>query len=180
MKTERLKVIVPLTLVVGGVVFLMAGKLKDAFRYSESVQAVVNGGDSLLGRPLRIQARYVNDSLQKKREGGKPYYEFKIKEGAATLLLRYDDALPDTLVNGADVTAEGSLSKSGYFHATKVFAKCPSKYDAAGQVPAGYKPPDPYSAAGRSVPERPAPEARKGGHPAAIPMPEAQANTARP
>ena len=165
MKTERLKVIVPLVLVVGGVVFLMAGKLKDAFRYSESVQAVAQGGDSLLGRPLRIQARYVNDSLVKKREGGKPYYEFQIKEGESSLTLRYDDALPDTLVNGADVTAEGSLSRSGYFHATKVFAKCPSKYDAAG-VPDGYKPPDPYSAAGRSVPER-------KGHPGSIPMPGA-------
>jgi cytochrome c-type biogenesis protein CcmE len=174
MDARRWKLVVALTVVVGGVVFLMAGKLKDAFRYSETVAAVANAGDSLVGRPLRIQARYVNDSLEKKREGGKPFYEFQIHEADARLKVRYDDALPDTLVNGAEVTAEGSLARKGYFHATKVFAKCPSKYDAA-QVPAGYRPPDPYQAAGRSVPSAPA--APRAGHPSNIPMPGAPAGS---
>ena len=151
---QKLKFVIAFAVVAGGVVFLMAGKLKSAFRYSETVTAVAQGGEALAGRSLRIQAQYVDDSLVKKREGGKPFFEFTIAEGTSRLTVRYDDSPPDTLVNGAQVTAEGQVTRAGYFTATKVFAKCPSKYEAM-QTPAGYKPPDPYSAAGRGVKQHP-------------------------
>jgi cytochrome c-type biogenesis protein CcmE len=131
----------------------MAGKLKDAFRYSSSVAAVAKGGEALVGRPIRIQGKLVDDSLVKKRDAGKPYFEFQVFEKKDRITVRYDEVLPDTLVNGAEVTAEGTLVRPGYFHSTKVFAKCPSKYDSA-RPPAGYRPPtDPYSAAGRGMPD---------------------------
>jgi cytochrome c-type biogenesis protein CcmE len=150
---RSLKFTVAFAVIGGGIALLMAGKLKDAFRYSATVGEVVAGGGSLVGRPLRLQGRLLDDSLVKRRENGKPYFELRVAEGAAVLVLRYDDVLPDTLVNGAEVTAEGALERPGYFRATKIFAKCPSKYDAAKVPPHGYRPPDPYGAAGRSVPE---------------------------
>jgi cytochrome c-type biogenesis protein CcmE len=152
MERRQIKFVVAIAVIAGGITVLLAGTLKSAFRYSESVTELARSGESLVGRPLRIQGTLVNDSLAKKREGGKPYFEFLVEEKGERLTVRYDDILPDTLVNGADVTAEGSLTRPGYFQATKVFAKCPSKYDAA-KVPPGYRPPDPYGAAGRSVPE---------------------------
>jgi cytochrome c-type biogenesis protein CcmE len=152
MKSGRWKFVLAVAVIAGGIAVLMAGKLRDAFRYSEGVAAVAQAGEGLLGRPLRIQGTMVNDSLVKKREAGKPYFEFAVSEGYATLTVRYDEILPDTLVNGAVVTAEGTLERPGYFRATKILAKCPSKYDSA-RVPAGYRPPDPYRAAGRSAPE---------------------------
>ena len=91
MSPKKLKFVVALAVVVGGVVFLMAGKLRGAFRYSETVTAVVQGGEMLAGRSLRIQAKYVDDSLVKMREGGKPFFEFGMAEGASKLTVRYDD-----------------------------------------------------------------------------------------
>jgi cytochrome c-type biogenesis protein CcmE len=154
MRAKNAKFIVAFAVIGGGIAFLAAGKLKDAFRYSESVAAVAKGGEALIGRPLRIQGKLVNDSLVKKRDEGKPFFEFRVEDGPARMTVRYDDILPDTLVNGSDVTAEGKVVRPGYFQATKVFAKCPSKYEAA-PVPKGYQPPDPYGTAGRSVPEAP-------------------------
>src|SRR5205809_451593 len=110
MQHSKLKFIVAFAVVAGGIVLLMAGKLKDAFRFSESVAAVSKGGDALLGRPLRIQGKLVDDSLVKKRDGSKPFFEFRVVEQGHELTLRYDDILPDTLVNGAEVTAEGALA----------------------------------------------------------------------
>jgi cytochrome c-type biogenesis protein CcmE len=153
MRGQRIKFVVAIAVIVGAVALLMAGKLKDAFRYSESVEAVSSSGEALLGQAVRIQGKLVDDSLVKKRENGRPYYELQVQEGSSRLTVRYDDSLPDTLVNGADVTAEGSLARPGYFHATKLFAKCPSKYESA-KVPPGYRPKDPYSTAGRTVPEQ--------------------------
>jgi cytochrome c-type biogenesis protein CcmE len=154
MDRRKWKFVAVFAVVAGGIAFLAASKLKDAFRYSETVGSVASGGGALLGRPLRIQGKLVDDTLIKKREGGEPYFEFQVHEGTSRLTLRYDDILPDTLVNGAEVTAEGALERPGYFRATKVFAKCPSKYEAA-KVPAGYRPPDPYRTAGRGAPEAP-------------------------
>jgi cytochrome c-type biogenesis protein CcmE len=152
MRGAKLKLVVAIVVIVGALLFLMAGKLKDAFRYSEDLSAIANLGPELVGRAVRIQGKLVDDSLVKRRENGKPYYELQVTGGGASpakIVVRYDDLLPDNLVNGSEVTAEGSLTKAGYFHATKLFAKCPSKYDEM-PVPEGYRPPDPYSAAGRS------------------------------
>lgn len=161
MKSQKLKFVIAFTVIGGGVVFLVTGKLKDSFRYSESVAAVAQSGDALVGRNVRIQGKYVDDSLVKKRDGQKPYFEFQIAEGPVRLTVRYDDSLPDTLVNGAEVTAEGQVSKGAHFHATKVFAKCPSKYDAM-PTPGSYKATDPYSVAGRGTREHPSEVKRAG------------------
>ena len=160
MRPDKMKLIVTFAIVAGGVAFLMAGKLKGAFRYSESLSVVAQSGDALAGRSLRVQAKFVDGSLVKAREGGRPYFEFQLSEGKHLLTVRYDDSPPDTLVNGAQVTVEGQVVRTGYFYATKVFAKCPSKYESA-PTPAGYRPPDPYSAAGRG-------DVRQ--HPAGLPM----------
>jgi len=62
-------------------------------------------------------------------------------EGAANsadgLKVEYSgiDPLPDTFKDHAQAVAEGKLDASGVFHATKIQAKCASKYEA--QVPQG-------------------------------------------
>jgi cytochrome c-type biogenesis protein CcmE len=40
------------------------------------------------------------------------------------------DPLPDTFKDGSQAVADGKLASDGVFHATKVQAKCASKYEA--------------------------------------------------
>ena len=40
------------------------------------------------------------------------------------------DPLPDTFKDGAQALADGKLGKDGVFRATKIQAKCASKYEA--------------------------------------------------
>ena len=44
------------------------------------------------------------------------------------------DPLPDTFRDGAQALADGKLGSDGVFHATKIQAKCASKYEAKPTV----------------------------------------------
>lgn len=55
-----------------------------------------------------------------------------------TIQITFTEPPPDTLVDRADVVVEGKLLSSGVFAATKVEAKCPSKYEAADEGAASY------------------------------------------
>jgi cytochrome c-type biogenesis protein CcmE len=44
------------------------------------------------------------------------------------------DPLPDTFRDGAQALADGKLGPDGVFHATKIQAKCASKYESAPPV----------------------------------------------
>jgi cytochrome c-type biogenesis protein CcmE len=49
--------------------------------------------------------------------------------------------LPDTFRDGAQALADGAMGADGVFHASKIQAKCASKYaPKPGQAPAGLKP----------------------------------------
>jgi cytochrome c-type biogenesis protein CcmE len=56
---------------------------------------------------------------------------FVIAGATSTLPVAYHGIIPDTFVDGADVTVEGALLPTGTFRATNLMAKCPSKYEAA-------------------------------------------------
>ena len=46
------------------------------------------------------------------------------------------DPLPDTFRDGAQALADGKMGSDGVFHASKIQAKCASKYDTKpGQAP---------------------------------------------
>jgi cytochrome c-type biogenesis protein CcmE len=51
------------------------------------------------------------------------------------------DPLPDTFRDGAQALADGKMGADGVFHASKIQAKCASKYATKpGQAPEGLKP----------------------------------------
>ena len=58
--------------------------------------------------------------------------EGKLDKTGQVLEVRYPlCVVPDTFRDkaGVEVTAEGRLAADGHLEATKIFAKCPSKYD---------------------------------------------------
>jgi cytochrome c-type biogenesis protein CcmE len=57
---------------------------------------------------------------------------FTIHQDALKLNVVYDgiEPLPDTFRPGAQALADGKMRPDGTFHATKIQAKCASKYEA--------------------------------------------------
>jgi cytochrome c-type biogenesis protein CcmE len=61
----------------------------------------------------------------------------KDKDGSAQLPVDFSGIIPDTFVDDADVVVEGNRRTDGVFEATTLLAKCPSKYETAGEAKPG-------------------------------------------
>lgn len=57
---------------------------------------------------------------------------FVVTDGTTSLKVVYPGPAPDTLKDDALAVAEGSLGPDRVFHATNVFARCPSKFQRKG------------------------------------------------
>ena len=50
---------------------------------------------------------------------------------SVTFVVEYDDALPDTFTEDAEVVMEGHMRSDGVFEATTLLTKCGSRYEAS-------------------------------------------------
>lgn len=128
-----------LLVLMGGILTLVFSGGKDAVAYSYSVDEVKSKAGELADRQLRVQGGLVEGTLV--RRDSPCEYRFMIrkleKDGkldmtGQALEVRYPlCVVPDTFRDkaGVEVTAEGRLAADGHLQASKIFAKCPSKYD---------------------------------------------------
>ena len=82
---------------------------------------------------LRVGGRVAPGSLR--REG--VTVSFDLTDGHQRVPVSYRGDVPDTLKEGTDAVAEGSLQPDGSLRAERVLAKCSSKF-----VPEGSEPPE--------------------------------------
>ena len=78
-------------------------------------------------------ATVVRGSVQ--REVATQRIDFRITDGGQELPVTYRGIVPDTFsdADNIEVIVEGRLGRDGVFHATEVFAKCGSRYEAAAE-----------------------------------------------
>lgn len=120
-------------LVIAGAVLALVLSAEGEEIYSLKVDKVVDDLGAWEGRNIRVQGILVSGSLAKRDQPCE--YRFKIGKEEKVLPIRYAQCtVPDTFrdVRGVDVevTAEGRLSQQGsYLEASKIIAKCPSKYE---------------------------------------------------
>lgn len=79
---------------------------------------------------LKVGARVVPGSIQ--RDPASRRIDFRITDGASEFPVTYSGLVPDTFTdaNNIEVIVEGKYGRDGVFHATEVFAKCGSRYEA--------------------------------------------------
>jgi len=91
--------------------------------------------DNAYDKRLRVAGNVVAGSIE--RLPGE--VKFKLEQKGDILPVSYTgkDLLPDTFKDGAQAMAEGHLSRSWQFEASKIQAKCASKYEATYNVKPG-------------------------------------------
>ena len=75
---------------------------------------------------LRVAGKVVPGTIKKDNRTT----EFAVTDGRNLVEVKTADLLPDTFGPGVEVVAEGAMSKGGFFSASTVLAKCPSKFKA--------------------------------------------------
>jgi cytochrome c-type biogenesis protein CcmE len=145
----------------GGVLAFVFNSGEDSVVYSYGVDQVKAQAGELKDRSLRVQGMLVSGTLTRRDEPCE--YNFMMQksgvQGAEPLKVQYAQCVvPDTFrdVKGVEVevTAEGRLAEDGHLEATKIFAKCPSKYEMReGAAAMGGKGPDHGPERGPAKPE---------------------------
>ena len=117
-----------MTLIVGSLVWLAMGGVKESKTYYKTIPELAQMGGSATGERLRVGGDVRPGSIVKTSTG----VTFVLHQGLKTLNVVYkgSDPLPDTFRDNAQALADGRLGSDGVFEATKIQAKCASKYEA--------------------------------------------------
>lgn len=115
-------------LIVGSLVWLAVGGVKDTQTYYRTIPELQKMGKHAEGQRLRVGGDVQPGSIVKSAA----QVTFILHQGPQTLNVIYSgsDPLPDTFRDNAQALADGRLAPNGVFEATKIQAKCASKYEA--------------------------------------------------
>ena len=114
--------------IIGTLSWLAVGGYGDSKTYYKTISEVTAMGPTAQGQRLRVGGDVEPGSIV--REGKQ--VRFTIKQDARVLKVVYTgiDPLPDTFRDGSQALADGRLGSDGVFQASKIQAKCASKYEA--------------------------------------------------
>ena len=109
--------------------------------YYKTITELGQMGNQAYGKRLRVGGDVESGSIQ--HVGSTT--QFVLAQDNSKLKVAYvgTDPLPDTFKGGAQALADGKLERDGTFRATKIQAKCASKYEAKpGQLAPGQPAPN--------------------------------------
>lgn len=132
--------LIALLVMAGGILALVMTSFEDSAIYAKKVDELVADKDRLASRSVNVTGTLVKGSLRRRDDPCE--YRFKIENNGVQLAVHYPQCVvPDTFKDvpdmDVDVTATGTLSKSGHFEANHIMAKCPSKYEMEQRAKAG-------------------------------------------
>lgn len=117
-----------MVLIVGSLLWLAVGGVKDTKTYYKTIPELARMGSAAQGTRLRVGGDVQPGSIKKVNDRT----SFTLHQGAQTLQVVYSgsDPLPDTFRDNAQALADGRLGPDGTFQANKIQAKCASKYQS--------------------------------------------------
>jgi cytochrome c-type biogenesis protein CcmE len=140
-----------IVVIVGTLVWLAVGGIQESKTYYRTIEEVEVMGSEALGKRLRVAGDVEGGSIARRGQE----VNFVLVQGDRRLSVVYDgsDPLPDTFTDGAEALADGRMREDGVFHASRIQAKCASKYEAAPGE--GYEGAPVYESAPRPQPAAP-------------------------
>ncbi len=117
-----------MVLIVGSLIWLAAGGVQETKTYYKTIPELQQMGKTAQGKRVRIGGDVQPGSILKRGTD----VTFMLHQGPQTLNVSYtgSDPLPDTFRDNAQALADGRLGPDGVFEASKIQAKCASKYEA--------------------------------------------------
>jgi len=121
--------------ILGVLAWLAVGGVKETQTYFKTIPEVRVMGDQAQVKRLRVTGFVQPGSIS--HQDGAVRFMMVDNEAAAgnvdhmPVVYSGVDPLPDTFKDHAQAVAEGKMDANGVFHATKIQAKCASKYEAA-------------------------------------------------
>ena len=137
-----------IVVVIAALVWLASTGVSETKTYYKTIAEVGQMGDRAFSERLRVAGDVEGASIQHVRG----QVLFTLTQDKRQLKVAYTgtDPLPDTFRDGAQALADGHMGRDGVFLASKIQAKCASKYESKpGQAPPGLKAP-----AGLKAPSR--------------------------
>jgi cytochrome c-type biogenesis protein CcmE len=127
MKTYA-KFAVIVVVILGVLVFLANSGINESKTYYKTISELNNMGNRAMGTRIRVGGDVEAGSIN--RNGRE--VSFVLHQDAMKLKVVYNsmEPLPDTFKGGAQALADGKLGTDGVFQASKIQAKCASKYQA--------------------------------------------------
>jgi len=117
-----------IAVVIAALVWLASTGVSETKTYYKTIAEVGQMGDRAYAERLRVAGDVASGSIQ--RANGQ--VNFTLTQDKRELKVAYtgSDPLPDTFRDGAQALADGRMGHDGVFHASKIQAKCASKYEA--------------------------------------------------
>ena len=103
---------------------LLWSTLSEDTQYYKHVDEVMAAPAQWEGKRLQMHG-FAKSVLQKP---GTLEYAFQVENNGHVVWAQYTGIAPDTFKNDSEVVLEGQL-KGEIFHAERIIAKCPSKYE---------------------------------------------------
>jgi cytochrome c-type biogenesis protein CcmE len=117
-----------MVVIIGTLVWLAIGGVQQTQTYYKTVAELEQMRGDIKTKRLRVAGDVQPGSIVRK---GKEV-EFVLTQESKTLKVVYSgtEPLPDTFRDRAQAVADGRLGNDGVFRATRIQAKCASKYEA--------------------------------------------------
>jgi cytochrome c-type biogenesis protein CcmE len=127
--------------IIGTLGWLAAGGIKETSTYYREIKEVNAMGKDALDQRIRVGGDVEKASIV--RTGKEVRFVLTQNELKLPVVYVGTDPLPDTFRDGAQALADGKLRADGVFQASRIQAKCASKYEGKP----GYKVAPPLNAA---------------------------------
>lgn len=115
--------------IIGLLVWLAMGGISENRTYYKTISELTSMGEQAQGKRLRVGGDVANGSIARH---GKEVSFVLHQDASHQLKVVYNgiEPLPDTFKDGALALADGKMGPNGVFEASKIQAKCASKYEA--------------------------------------------------
>jgi cytochrome c-type biogenesis protein CcmE len=118
--------------IVGALGWLAVGGVQESATYYKEIKELRAMGSTATEKRIRVGGDVTTDEIRK--EGKNVFFILAQKDLKLEVVYSGIDPLPDTFKPGAQALADGKLGADGKFYATKIQAKCASKYESAPTV----------------------------------------------
>lgn len=113
--------------IIGTLAWLAAGGINETKTYYKTISEVKAMGDNALDKRIRVGGDVEQNSIV--RNGKEVRFVLKQDKLLLNVVYNGSEPLPDTFKDGSQALADGKLLADGTFHASKIQAKCASKYE---------------------------------------------------